>query len=96
MPVPPVRSQSIAFRVWPILLVINLAVIALCWQFQRSPGYMDSAYYYIGARQLASGQSLTEPILWNYLDDPAGLPHPSHTYWMPLTSLVSSLGMLLL
>ena len=94
-PVPSVRSQSIAFRLWPILLLINLAVIAVCWQFQRSPGYMDSAYYYIGARQLASGQGLTEPILWNYLDDPVGLPHPSHTYWMPLTSLVSSLGMLL-
>ena len=54
-PVPPVRSQSIAFRLWPILLLINLAVIAVCWQFQRSPGYMDSAYYYIGARQLACG-----------------------------------------
>ncbi|HLO14746.1 MAG TPA: hypothetical protein VK206_07955, partial [Anaerolineales bacterium] len=35
----------------------------------------------------------TEPYLWNYLDDPVSLPHPSHTYWMPLASIVSAFGM---
>ncbi len=38
---------------------------------------------------------MTQPILWNYLDDPAGLPHPSHTYWMPAPSLTALPGMLL-
>jgi hypothetical protein len=79
----------------PVLIFINLLIVAAGLKFQRSPGYMDAAYYYIGARQLAAGQGLTEPVLWNYLDDPAGLPHPSHTYWMPLTSLASTPALLL-
>ncbi len=28
--------------------------------------------------------------MWNYLDSPAGLPHPSHTYWMPLASILAA------
>jgi len=43
--------------------------------------------------QLAEGRGFTEPYLWNYLDNPSGLPHPSHTYWMPLASIVSAIGM---
>jgi hypothetical protein len=54
---------------------------------------MDADYYFAGGVQLAKNQGFTEPYLWNYLDDPAGLPHPSHTYWMPLASIVSALGM---
>jgi hypothetical protein len=33
---------------------------------------------------------LSEPVLWNYLDDPSGLPHPSHAYWMPLPSFLAA------
>ncbi len=62
---------------------------------QSTPGYMDAEYYYGGGIQLASGYGFNEMILWNYLDDPSGLPHPSHTYWMPLASIVASLGMFL-
>jgi hypothetical protein len=54
---------------------------------------MDADYYFAGGVQLAEGHGFTEPYLWNYLDDPAGLPHPSHTYWMPLASIVSAVGM---
>ena len=56
---------------------------------------MDAEYYTLSAVRIASGKGLTQPILWNYLDDPVGLPHPSHTYWMPAPSLVASMGMLL-
>jgi hypothetical protein len=61
-------------------------------RFQAFPGYLDSDYYYAGGVQLASGKGFTEPYLWNYLDDPAGLPHPSHTYWMPLASIIAAAG----
>jgi hypothetical protein len=54
---------------------------------------MDADYYFAGGTQLARGHGFTEPYIWNYLDDPTGLPHPSHTYWMPLASMVSALGM---
>src|SRR5215210_9215599 len=70
-------------------LIVPLAVS----RFQSLPGYMDADYYFAGGIQLAQGHGFTEPYLWNYLDDPAGLPHPSHTYWMPLASIVSGVGM---
>ncbi len=72
-------------------LVINLTAAFL----QSVPGYMDAEYYYAGAVRIAGGDGFTEPFLWNYLDDPVGLPHPSHTYWMPLASLVATVGMLI-
>jgi hypothetical protein len=33
--------------------------------------------------------------LWNYLNDPAALPAPSFSYWMPLPSLVGAGGLVL-
>ena len=61
--------------------------------FQASPGYMDADYYFAGGLQLAEGKGFNEPYLWNYLDDPGSLPHPSHSYWMPLASILAALGM---
>jgi len=67
-------------------LVVRLAVAA----FILRPGYMDAAYYAAGASHLAQGGGLSEPFLWNYLDDPAGIPHPGFLYWMPLPSLLAA------
>ncbi len=74
---------------WLLGLMLSLGVAAL----QPFPGYLDAAYYFGGGLQLARGQGFTEPYIWTYLDDPAGLPHPSHGYWMPLASILSALGM---
>ncbi len=70
--------------------MLTLLVVAY---FQTTPGYMDAEYYYSGGRSLAVGEGFREWTLWNYLDNPQGLPHPSHAYWMPLASLVTWLGM---
>ena len=78
-----------------IIFVLGLIALAASSAFIHVPGYMDADYYYAGGMQLANGKGFTEPFLWNYLDDPAGIPHPSHTYWMPLTSILSSAGMAL-
>ncbi len=78
-----------------ILFVAGLALALGIAAFQPAPGYMDADYYYAGGMQLAAGGRLDEPFLWNYLDDPAGLPHPAFAYWMPLASVVAALGMLL-
>ena len=72
-----------------LALILQIAVSRL----QSVPGYLDADYYYMGGVQLAKGEGFTEPYLWNYLDDPAGVPHPSHGYWFPLASIVSALGM---
>jgi len=72
-------------------LVIN---ICIAW-FQHAPGYMDADYYYAGGLRLVQGHGFTETYLWNYLDNPQSLPHPSHGYWYPLASLIAAAGMLL-
>jgi hypothetical protein len=81
------------WRHYTILFVVGLLVPFAVSRFQTLPGYMDADYYFAGGIQLADGKGFSEPYLWNYLDDPAGLPHPSHTYWMPLASIVSAIGM---
>jgi len=81
------------WRHYAILFFIGLLVPLAVSRFQTMPGYMDADYYFAGGIQLANGKGFTEPYLWNYLDNPVGLPHPSHTYWMPLASIVSAIGM---
>lgn len=75
------------------LFLINLIVLLGISLFQPVPGYMDAEYYYAGAIRLYEGYGFTEEMLWNYLDDPSGTPHPSHTYWMPLVSILGAAGM---
>jgi hypothetical protein len=60
---------------------------------QALPGYLDSDYYYVGGLQLVQGKGFTEPFLWNYLDEPEGIPHPSHAYWFPLASILAAASM---
>jgi hypothetical protein len=72
--------------------LLGLGVLALIALFQQTPGYMDAEYYYSGGMRLAEGYGFNEEILWNFLDDPAGIPHPSHGYWMPLVSMLAAIG----
>jgi hypothetical protein len=81
------------WRRYALLALLGLALALAVAQFQRFPGYLDSDYYFGGGVQLATGKGFTEPYLWNYLDDPAQLPHPSHAYWMPLASIIAAAGL---
>ena len=56
---------------------------------------MDADYYYANAVNIASGKGFTENFIWNYLENPKGITHPSFTYWMPLTSIISSVALFL-
>ncbi|MBA4399758.1 MAG: hypothetical protein C0396_07830 [Anaerolinea sp.] len=76
-----------------ILYVLGVGLSALAALGQPAPGYMDAEYYVVGGQRITDGNGFSEPFLWNYLDDPAGLPHPSHLYWMPLASVVAAFGM---
>lgn len=82
-----------SFRTYLTLFFAGLILPFIIAQFQHVPGYLDSAYYYAGGIQLAEGKGFTEPYLWNYLDGTTSLPHPSHTYWFPLASIVAAFGM---
>lgn len=74
-----------------VLFILGLGAAIVAAFIQSAPGYMDAEYYYSGGLRIANG-SFTEPFLWNYLDDPKGLPNPAFTYWMPLASLLAALG----
>jgi hypothetical protein len=75
-----------------ILFLLSIAVTTAVASIQRAPGYMDAEFYFSGGTALATGQGFQENFLWNYLDSPTGLPHPSHTYWMPLASMVAAIS----
>ena len=76
-----------------LLCALGLAMSLFVARFQAFPGYMDADYYFGGGIQLAQGKGFSEPYIWNYLDNPTGLPHASHSYWMPLASVLSAFGM---
>ncbi|MFZ5911359.1 MAG: hypothetical protein ACOYYU_15210 [Chloroflexota bacterium] len=83
------------WRAYIFLFLLGLAAALAVAFLQDYPGYMDSDYYFAGGLQLVEGKGFTEPYLWNYVDDPAGLPHPSHTYWLPLSSILAAISMYL-
>lgn len=57
------------------------------------PAYTDAYYYFNAGARLAAGAGLTDPyIALTYIGAPESLPAPSHTYWMPLTSLLVALA----
>ena len=61
---------------------------------QHQPSYFDAAYSYVNAVNLAEGRGFAEDFVWNYLNQPGPPPQPSHLYWMPLTSILAALGMM--
>lgn len=76
-----------------LLFILGFLVVSLVTAFQAVPGYMDADYYYASALRIANGKGLTEPFLWNYLEDSSRIVHPSHGYWMPLSSFIAAAGM---
>lgn len=77
---------------WVWLTAAALIIQAIVALNLTYPSYLDAAYYTTNGQRLADGYGFTEEIIWLYLDDPAGLPTPSHTYWMPLPSIIAAIG----
>ena len=75
-------------------LIFGLALVIriLAALPQTQPNYMDAAYYLVGGQRLVQGAGFSDPYVWNYLDQPIGLPHPSHLYWMPLPSIMVAIS----
>ena len=79
-----------------LLLGLSLAIRLVLVLPQSQPSYMDAAYSYDIALNLARGEGWVEPFLWNYLNNPTGIPHPSHLYWMPMPTIVAWVGLAIL
>jgi hypothetical protein len=90
----PLRSR-LTLRQWLVLLALGILVSVLSASMIATPGYMDAEYYYATGKQIAGGDGFLEPFIWNFLDNPEGIPHPSHHYWMPLPSILAAAGILL-
>jgi len=84
--------NSIPKSDWLIIAVIGLLIQSIWLIVLEQPSYMDAYYYASNGERLADGHGFSEMVIWQYLDDPSGLPTPSHTYWMPLPSLLAALG----
>ncbi len=85
-------------KLYQDLLLLFLAALLIRWLAalpQQQPNYMDAAYYYVNALNLVEGRGFVEDFIWLYLDNPDSPPRPSHLYWMPLTSILAWLGMLI-
>lgn len=77
-----------------ILFVLIAILIAFgMMQLVQMPAYPDAFYHFNVANRLVSGEGFVDDYLWTYLGAPDTLPAPSHLYWMPMTSVVASLGM---
>jgi 4-amino-4-deoxy-L-arabinose transferase-like glycosyltransferase len=88
-------SERWVYRDCAIILAVTLLVRGFVALPVRHPGTMDAAYYVDGALSLYQGRGFSDPFIWNYLDDPDDIPHPSHLYWMPLSSILAYLSFLL-
>lgn len=82
-------------RAYLLLFIFSLVIISIVAFLQPVPGTMDEDYYFAGGIRLAQGHGFSETFLWNYLDNPQSLPHPSHGYWFPLASIIAAAGMFL-
>jgi hypothetical protein len=71
-----------------VLLALGLLARGITAMLFDQPGYIDAAYYYDVAKNIATGHGLTEDFILTYLTPAAAVVHPSNLYWMPLASLV--------
>lgn len=60
----------------------------------KQPGYFDAYYYYDVAENLYLGRGFVVDFIWNYLDTPPSVSHPSNLYWMPFPSILAYLSFL--
>ena len=82
-----------ARRDYVLLAGVALIVALAIGLGTTGPGYTDAYYYFNAGQRLATGQGLTDPyVALTYIGAPESLPAPSHTYWMPLASLLAALG----
>lgn len=90
-----VQNQHTMIRRHQIVnaLVMLLVAFVVVRFFNGRPAYTDAFYHYNAAVRLASGDGLVDDYLWMFIAAPDSLPAPSHLYWMPLTSIVSAMGM---
>ncbi len=83
-----VQRLPVARRDLALLVALGILARALTAALIQHPGYLDAAYYYDVARNVAAGRGLTEDFIITYLVPAAHVVHPSNLWWMPGASLL--------
>ncbi len=100
-------SDQSAFRItsrldrWYAGAFALLLALLVTYGLTPRPDFTDAYYHYNIAERVAQGDGFVTDHFWSYVGqppvtDPPRIEGPSHTYWMPLTTLVSGLSMMLL
>jgi hypothetical protein len=76
-----------------VVFLLAVAVRVVLALPQRQPHYFDSYYYYDVAENLQAGRGFVVDFIWNYLNEPQSVSHPSNLYWMPLSSMLAAVTM---
>ena len=71
------------------LFLLTLVVRMLTALPQQQPHYFDAYFYYDVAENLSLGRGFVVDFIWNYLQAPDAVTHPSNLYWMPLSSIIT-------
>lgn len=81
---------------WLYLLLSFVGAFWAVYFYNAVPNATDSYYHINGAISIAEGHGFVDNYLWTYIGAPDSLPASSHLYWMPGTSIITSLGMFVL
>jgi hypothetical protein len=82
-------SKSIGLLAVFLLALVVRVLTALP---QEQPHYFDAYFYYNVAENLHLGRGFVVDFIWNYLQAPVTVTHPSNLYWMPLSSIIAYLS----
>jgi hypothetical protein len=86
------HHQRASWRDPLLVFVLALIVRTLAALPQEQPHYFDAYYYHDVAENLYVGRGFVEDFIWNYLDAPSTVTHPSNLYWTPLSSILAWLS----
>ena len=92
-PAPTPRAGRLDVLLAASLCLLSLAAKLLANQPRTGLNHGDVSFYFTVARNLAEGRGFVIDYIWNFWDDPQGLPTPSNTWWMPLPSILCAAGM---
>jgi len=71
------------------VFLLSLSVRTFTALPQQQPHYFDAYYYSDVAENLHLGRGFVVDFIWNYLEAPHTVTHPSNLYWMPLPSILA-------
>ena len=93
------QRASLNSRQLAILIVAFIAAVGLRLYYASqivNPGHGDPAYYLSLAKNLASGQGFVIDYIWHFLAPWQSLTHYANDFWMPLTSVIISIFLIVL